>query len=135
MIIRAAILVVLMFAVTFPAAAMPAARPRPAQLRPDPAYGTRLAKFKKEQKRIVPDTMKRSTLHRINQLREDKKKRKHYKKDAKRALDERNAASDREVDPRFSRKGLSEEQIQNYMERYRERQRLRAKYDKMTEEK
>ncbi len=114
--------------------ALPSGRPEPAHLRWVPDHHTRLAKFKKEDKRIVPDTMQRSTLHKINQLRKDKRKRKHYKKDAQRTPDKRNPASDRKVHPRFSRKGLSEEQIQHYMDRYRERQRLREKYDKMSEE-
>ncbi|MCA9395158.1 MAG: hypothetical protein KC900_13230 [Candidatus Omnitrophica bacterium] len=121
--------------VAAPAVAMPSAHPEPVQLQPDPGYGTRLAKFKKEQKRIVPDTMKRSSLHKIQQLREDKKKRAHYKKDDRRALDNRTPFGEPEEDSRFSRKGLSEEQIQYYMDRYRERKRLRAEYDRMSEKK
>lgn len=118
-----------------PAPAMPSPPARPAHLQYAPGRDTRLAKFKKEEKRVVPDTMKRSTLHKINELREEKKKRKHYKKDEERSLDKRNPASDRKIHPRFSNKGLSEEQIKYYMDRYEERLRLREKYDKMSGEK
>lgn len=89
-----------------------------------------LAQFKKQQKRIGSDTQKRSTLHRINRLRKSKKKRQHYKKDTIRTKDKRNPASDREIHPRFSQKGLSQEKIDYYLQRYEERQRLRDTYGK-----
>lgn len=96
-------------------------------------HDTRLAKFKQEQKRIVPDKRKRSILFKINQKNEDKKKRDHYKRDLKRVLDKRiPASSNTHDDPRFPRRGLSEEQIKHYMERYRARKRLREKYDGMS---
>lgn len=99
----------------------------------------RLAKFKKEQTRIGPDTKKRSILRKVNELQEDKKKREHYKKDKKRARDKRNEAGgiiDDETQrvrdegrKSFRRKNSLLETRQNLIiDRYHEKKRSRDSY-------